>query len=88
MVKAKFHGGYVVAAFCNSISIFDIRKPSIIVNQALTEIPNRLPDMELNDFDITPTPSGLPLLAALDDSGSTHLYSIDPAQSLTYTRSL
>ena len=53
-MKAKFldNANYVVTAFGESMAIFDVRKPSIIVNEALKQHSCNAGE-EINDIDVT-----------------------------------
>jgi len=72
-----------MTAYGDSLSIFDLRKPAIILSSALKSYSNPSKTSEdLNDFDLTQTPTGQTLLATCDDSGLSHVYSLDPSLTL------
>jgi hypothetical protein len=99
VVKAKWvHGGkYVMSAFGDSLALFDIRKPAIILSQSFQyyESPARNNNEEINDFDVTyhlagkaveseAWEEGNTFVATCDDSGLAHVYSLDKTnQDLT-----
>ena len=69
--------------FGNSLALFDLRKPSIILSQTVKHYENKSKTGEdLNDLDICVTPSGQTLVATCEDSGISHVYSVEADNSL------
>lgn len=68
-----------MSAFGESMALFDIRKPSIILSQCLQHYDNPSKNgEEINDFSIT-THEGKTFVATCDDAGLAHVFSLDPA---------
>lgn len=72
-----------MTAYGDSLAVFDVRKPSIILNEACYASPNGKNEEEINDFDVTKTVTGQTLLSTCDDSGLAHVFAIEPDHSLT-----
>lgn len=79
IVKAKFlhNANFVATGYGDSLSLFDLRKPAIIVSSASHNYPNLAKnEEEINDFDITLTPTGQTMIATCDDSGQAHVFGV------------
>ena len=75
VVKARLvRDGYILAATPNSIKLYDVRKPSIILkDHAFEQIMSESEDNELNDFDIKMISQNEVRIASCFDSGEIYL---------------